>query len=52
MPPADEYLEVDVRFDEELLDDVDRYRRRSAHENRSAVVSVAIDRLVDDDHSP
>ena len=46
-------MTVDVEFDDRLLADVDRYRRRSAHPDRSAVVATAIERLAEDDgHSP
>ena len=53
MPATDELVSVDVEFDERLLADVDRFRRLSAHPDRSAVVATAIERLAEDGgHSP
>lgn len=48
MHTPDEIVAVDVRLPEELVSDIDQFRRRSAHESRSAVVSTALDRFGED----
>lgn len=48
MSTPDEVVVVHVRLPEDLVADVDRFRRRSAHEDRSSVVSTALDRFADE----
>lgn len=48
MHTPDEIAAVNVRLPEELVSDIDQFRRRSAHESRSAVVSTALDRFGED----
>lgn len=48
MPTYEDLVSMDVEFDEQLLEDLDRFKRRSAHKDRSAVVTVALYRQAED----
>lgn len=48
MSRIDDAVVVHVRLPEDLVADMDRFRRRSAHEDRSLIVSTGLDRFADD----
>jgi metal-responsive CopG/Arc/MetJ family transcriptional regulator len=43
MSSSDDHVELEIAFDEALLDRIDRFRARHGHESRSDVVATAID---------